>query len=112
MIHNGLPLINSLTLIPHRKSTFVNLERIRSTVQEFANISLTDEMVWKDTRSTTFQLLTREFYWKCIHNIFQVGDFWIHIQHSEVFGRCHICDVPETLEHIVLECRAPEQKTM
>jgi hypothetical protein len=39
-----------------------------------------------------------------------VGDFWTHIPHSEVFGRCHICNVPETLEHIALECKAPEQK--
>jgi hypothetical protein len=103
-------IINSLTMIPHRKSTFVNLERIRCAVKECSNITPTDEMIWKGIRSSTFQRLTREFYWKCIHNIFRVGDFWNHIQNSEIFGRCHICEVPETLEHIALECRAPEQK--
>jgi hypothetical protein len=103
-------IINSLISIPHRKSTFVNLERIRCAVEEISNITPTDEMIWKSIRSRTFQRLTRELYWKCIHNIFRVGDFWTHIQNSEVFGRCHICGVPETLEHIALECSAPEQE--
>jgi hypothetical protein len=108
-------IINTLILIPHCKSTFVNLEQIRCAVQEFSNIILTDEMIWKSIRSSTFQRLTREFYWKCIHNIFRVGHFWTHIQHSEVFGSCHICDVPETLEHIrefaqshMSHCMAPD----
>ncbi|KAJ6593712.1 hypothetical protein B0H19DRAFT_921444 [Mycena capillaripes] len=95
-------IITSLTLIPHCKSTFVNLEQICCTVEEFSNITPIDEKIWKGIRSTTFQRLTCKFYWKCIHNIFRVGDFWTHIQHSEVFGYCHICDVPETLEHIAL----------
>jgi hypothetical protein len=55
-------IINSLTTIPHRKSTFVNLERIRCAVQEFSNIAPTDKMIWQSIRSTTFQRLTREFY--------------------------------------------------
>ena len=103
-------IINTLNLIPRRKSTFVNLERIRCAVEDACHITPTDEMIWKSIRSTIFQRLTREFYWKCIHNVFRVGDFWTHIQNSEVLGRCHVCDVPETLEHIALECNAPERK--
>jgi hypothetical protein len=54
--------------------------------------------------------LSREFFWKCIHNTFRVGDFWSHIDTLEIQGRCHVCDVPETLEHIALECSTPERK--
>jgi hypothetical protein len=39
-----------------------------------------------------------------------VGDFWYHIDTLELQGRCHVCGVPETLEHIALECDAPGQK--
>ncbi|KAJ7903231.1 hypothetical protein B0H13DRAFT_2025770, partial [Mycena leptocephala] len=28
----------------------------------------------------------------------------------ETNGRCHVCDVTESLEHIALECYSPEQK--
>jgi hypothetical protein len=66
-------------------------------------------MIWKAIRSSTFQRLTREFYWKCLHDIFRVGHLWTHVQHSEILGCCHVCSVPETLEHIALECNAPGQ---
>jgi hypothetical protein len=39
-----------------------------------------------------------------------VGDFWLHIDTLEIRGQCHFCNVPETLEHIALECDAPGQK--
>ncbi|KAJ7886963.1 hypothetical protein B0H13DRAFT_1627674, partial [Mycena leptocephala] len=63
-----------------------------------------DEMIWKSVRSVTLQRLTREFFWKCIHNTFRVGEFWSHVDTLEMRGQCHVCDVPETLEHIALDC--------
>jgi hypothetical protein len=93
-----------------RKSTFVNLDRVRCSIQEISNYTPTDQKIWRSIRSTTFQRLTREFFWKCIHNTFRVGDFWTHIDTLQVRGRCHSCDVPETLEHLALECNAPGQQ--
>ncbi|KAJ6478373.1 hypothetical protein C8R45DRAFT_934143 [Mycena sanguinolenta] len=57
----------------------------------------------------TLQRLTREFYWKCIHNTFRVGDFWLHIEALSVRAEGQTCRVPDTLEHIALECTAPGQ---
>jgi hypothetical protein len=37
---------------------------------------------------------------------FRVGNFWWHIDILEIRGRCHHCQVPESLEHIALECNA------
>ncbi|KAJ7366024.1 hypothetical protein DFH08DRAFT_679767, partial [Mycena albidolilacea] len=54
--------------------------------------------------------LTQEFFWKCIHNTFRVGDFWTQVKNSEIKGIYHTCGVPESLEHIALECDAPGQK--
>jgi hypothetical protein len=41
---------------------------------------------------------------------FKVGDIWYHIDTHEIRGQCHSCGVPETLEHIALECDASGQK--
>jgi hypothetical protein len=100
-------LIRSLKPLPQRKQTLINLDRIRCAVQEISDCTPTDAMIWTSIRSGTLQRLTREFYWKCVLNTFRVGDFWEHIQNSEIFG---ICNVTETLEHIALECNAPERR--
>jgi hypothetical protein len=59
--------IKSLHPTPHRKSTLINLERIRGSVEEFCDISPTDAAICKSIRTTTIQRLTRNFYWKCMY---------------------------------------------
>ncbi|KAJ7181913.1 hypothetical protein C8R46DRAFT_885333, partial [Mycena filopes] len=44
------------------------------------------------------------------HNIFHIGSFWDHVPDLERLGNCVVCGVPETLEHVMLECDAPGQK--
>jgi hypothetical protein len=103
-------IIRSLRPKPHRNSTFINLYRIRCAVEEISMYSPSDETIWRSVRSVTLQRLTREFLWKCIHNTFRVGDFYSHIDILEIRGRCHACEVPDTLEHIALECDAHGQQ--
>ncbi|KAJ7839656.1 hypothetical protein B0H13DRAFT_1650072 [Mycena leptocephala] len=102
-------IIRSLRPRPYRKFTFTNLDRIRCSVQEISQYTPSDEVIWRSTRSVTLQRTTREFFWKCIHNTFRVGDFWSHLDTLEIHGQCHTCGVPETLEHIALECNAAGQ---
>ncbi|KAJ7310776.1 hypothetical protein DFH08DRAFT_625475, partial [Mycena albidolilacea] len=78
--------------------------------QEISKYNPSDEMIWKSVRSVTLHRLTRDFFWKCIHNTFRVGEFWIHIDGLEIQGQCHTCQVPETLEHIALDCNSPGPK--
>jgi ribonuclease HI len=52
----------------------------------------------------------REFLWKCIHNTFRAGDFWSHMDALKINGRCPVCNVTESQQHIALECYSPEQK--
>ncbi|KAJ7672968.1 hypothetical protein DFH06DRAFT_1266805 [Mycena polygramma] len=89
-----------------KKSTFINLDRIRCSVQEISDYTPTDEMIWSSIRSTNLRRLHRELFWKSIHDIFRVGDFWIHIDNLEVIATCKTCGVPETSEHIAMECDA------
>ncbi|KAJ6471248.1 hypothetical protein C8R47DRAFT_988299 [Mycena vitilis] len=95
---------------PFRKSTFINLDRIRCSVQEISDYTPTNEMIWSSIRSTNLRRLHRELFWKSIHDIFRVGDFWIHIDNLEVIATCKTCGVPETLEHIAMECDASGAK--
>ncbi|KAJ7776419.1 hypothetical protein B0H16DRAFT_1302521 [Mycena metata] len=97
---------------PYRRSTFVNLDRTRSAIESISGYTPTDATIWNSLRSTTLQRLTREFLWKCVHNTFRVGDFWGHIDTKELYGPCHFCDAPETLEHIALGCEAHGQKVI
>ncbi|KAJ6537829.1 hypothetical protein B0H19DRAFT_961820, partial [Mycena capillaripes] len=65
----------------------VNLDHIKCEVEEISNLTPSDEKVWKSIRSVTFQRLTQEFFWKCIHNTFRVSDFWLHIPTLQCSGQ-------------------------
>ncbi|KAJ6452006.1 hypothetical protein C8R47DRAFT_998274 [Mycena vitilis] len=105
-------VIKSLQSKSECKSTFVNLDRVRCSVQKISGYTPGDETIWKSTRSLTLQRLTREFFWNCIHNTFRVGEYWSHLDNLEICGQCSTCGIPETLEHIALECHAPGQGTI
>ncbi|KAJ7714787.1 hypothetical protein B0H14DRAFT_2288245, partial [Mycena olivaceomarginata] len=44
------------------------------------------------------------------HYTFGVSDFWLHVDTLEIRGTFPACNVPESLEHIALECDALRQK--
>ncbi|KAJ7237239.1 hypothetical protein C8J57DRAFT_1087743 [Mycena rebaudengoi] len=70
----------------------------------------TENAIWMSLRSSNILRLTRNFLWKCMHNIFHVGSFWDHVPNLEILGQCPVCGVPESLEHILLECSAAGQQ--
>ncbi|KAJ6609807.1 hypothetical protein B0H10DRAFT_1633248, partial [Mycena sp. CBHHK59/15] len=105
-------IIRSLHPTPHQKSMFVNLDRIRSTVEEISSYTPFDAMIWRLIRFSSIQRLSWEFLWKCIHNTFRVGDFWSHSDTLQRNSTCHLFNVTKSLEHIALECDSPEQKIM
>ncbi|KAJ7216124.1 hypothetical protein C8J57DRAFT_1096195 [Mycena rebaudengoi] len=102
-------VINSLKVSPRRKSAETNLNRIRCCIKEVSDYLSSDETIWRSLRSPDIQRLTRNFPWKCVHNIFRVGDFWRHIYNLEIFSQCTYCNVDESLEHIMLDCAGQRQ---
>ncbi|KAJ7708639.1 hypothetical protein B0H17DRAFT_1030346 [Mycena rosella] len=78
--------IKALRPKPHHKYTSINLDRICCSVEEISKYTPTDEMIWKSIRTMTLQHLSREFFWKCVHNTFRVGDFWTRINTMEIRG--------------------------
>ncbi|KAK6977477.1 hypothetical protein R3P38DRAFT_2810030 [Favolaschia claudopus] len=93
-----------------RKSTISNLDRTRHCVNDEFNFYPSDTTIWRSLRSTDINRLTRNFLWKCMHETFHVGTFWDNVPNLHHLAYCQTCAVPETMEHIVLECEAPGQK--
>ncbi|KAK7061752.1 hypothetical protein R3P38DRAFT_2494191 [Favolaschia claudopus] len=93
-----------------RKSTNSNLDRARCCVNDEFDFYPNDGTIWKSLRSTDINRLTRNFLWKCMHETFHVGTFWDKVPHLEHLGNCPTCTVPDTMEHIALECSAPGQR--
>lgn len=51
-------IIRSMCLAPHRKSTFINLDRIRCSVEEISGYTPSDTMIWTSIRSSSIQRLS------------------------------------------------------
>ncbi|KAJ6506347.1 hypothetical protein C8R47DRAFT_1192275 [Mycena vitilis] len=103
-------IIQSLNDKPLRKSTENHLDRIRCCIADEFNFEPTDAAIWSSLRSTHIHRLSRNFLWKSVHNIYHVGAFWERIPHLEMFATCSACRLPESMEHIMLECESPGQR--
>ncbi|KAJ7820478.1 hypothetical protein B0H13DRAFT_1614032 [Mycena leptocephala] len=103
-------VIKSMRDKPTRKSTTSNLDRIRCCVAEEFGYQPTDSTIWASIRSNNIHRLTRNFLWKSLHDAYHVGFFWDHVPNMEILGQCSTCRMPESLEHIMLECNAPGQQ--
>ncbi|KAJ6553279.1 hypothetical protein B0H19DRAFT_1211046 [Mycena capillaripes] len=97
-------IIEALREKPTRKSTATNLDRIRCCIEETFGYRPTDSAIWTSIRSNNIHRLSRNFLWKCVHNIFHVGSYWDHVPNLEMLGQCQTYGVLESLEHIILEC--------
>ncbi|KAJ7432874.1 hypothetical protein FB451DRAFT_1345215 [Mycena latifolia] len=84
---------------PTRKSTISNLDRVRGCVADEFSFEPTDSAIWTSLRSRDIPRVTRNFLWKCMHDI-----------SCRMFGKCSPCQVPESLEHIMLDCNAHGQR--
>ena len=92
---------------PPRRGSDLNVGRIQACVEELFDIAPTPEAVWRSTRHKDLTKKTQDFLWKCIHDAFKIGRFWSRIENYERRGVCTLCEVEESMEHILTECEAP-----
>ncbi|KAK7013690.1 hypothetical protein R3P38DRAFT_2545700 [Favolaschia claudopus] len=102
-------LINSISR-RRCKSTTANLDRVRCCIADEFSFAPSDATIWRSIRSTDISRVIRNFLWKCMHDAFRIGLFWDKITNLEHFGQCLSCRVPESMEHILLECDIPGQR--
>ncbi|KAJ3816644.1 hypothetical protein F5880DRAFT_1626472 [Lentinula raphanica] len=77
-----------------RRATKCNIGRIQACIEECTDIG----------RRVQF------FLWMTVHDAYKVGSYWEQIPGYEHRANCQHCRVPETMEHILLECECSGQK--
>jgi len=93
-----------------RKNAAHNLGMTRGTQKEINGKEPNDEKIWNSIRSKDLSQRARAFLWKVIHNAYKCGKYWQNIPECEYRGNCHVCDVEENMEHILVECKASGQE--
>ncbi len=95
-----------------RQATVRMLDQVTAALEVQTGIRPTEVKVWKAIRSRDMPRKVRDFWWKALHDALRVGGFWMHIPGYETRAICDACGCEESLEHIMLECDAPGQKTI
>ena len=93
-----------------RMETTVNLDMTRHATSARAGRKPTDPTIWKSIASKDFPTRIRAFLWRTMHGAYKIGNYWRHIPQCGQRADCHTCDVPESMEHILTECRETGQE--
>ena len=89
-----------------RPATANNLERARDAVARYTRKLETDKTIWHGLQKPTIRVKIRQFLYKAMHETQKIGNFWAHIPGYEERQNCTTCNVPETMSHILILCRA------
>ena len=84
----------------------INLHNIREALLAYNGELETDETIWNSTRNHALRLPIRQFLYKAIHGTQKFGRYWAHVENFEEHEFCNTCNTTETMEHILLHCRA------
>ncbi|KAJ7626948.1 hypothetical protein FB45DRAFT_1059828 [Roridomyces roridus] len=97
---------------PVREKTKQMLSRAREAATLLGGRTPTDAEIWKSLYHPDITRKTRDFLWRCMHQAYKVGTYWLNIPTYEHYAECRHCHVDDTLEHILLECDAPGREKM
>ncbi|KAH6910868.1 hypothetical protein BKA70DRAFT_1424541 [Coprinopsis sp. MPI-PUGE-AT-0042] len=96
-----------------RESTGLNLERMRSTMEERSNVQFQDEAIWKSLRNKNIpSKKISTFLWKTIHAAHACGKFWEKMMGLEEQAVCPECRETESIEHILIDCIALQNSNL
>ncbi|TFK78377.1 hypothetical protein K466DRAFT_614661 [Polyporus arcularius HHB13444] len=97
---------------PERPATDNMVARIQATLAQDTKREPTAAKIWAAIRHRDIARKMRDFLWKATHDALRVGRYWEHIPGYEQRALCGVCGVTDSLEHILLECDAPGQRTV
>jgi len=93
-----------------RPSTTQNLELTREALKAFQNTSETDETLWQNLRKRTIRTRVQQFLYKAMHKTPMIGEIWFNIPGYGERGICGICNLTESMSHILTTCEADPVK--
>ncbi|KAG1859325.1 hypothetical protein DFJ58DRAFT_715721 [Suillus subalutaceus] len=79
-----------------RRLTTMNIAMTQYTICDINGETPTSNQIWLLIRAREIPTSVPGFLWKC--------EFWDKIPHCENRGKCGLCDSPESMEHILLDC--------
>ncbi|KAG2755617.1 hypothetical protein P692DRAFT_201836748 [Suillus brevipes Sb2] len=89
-----------------RRYTVMNMAITQHAVLDISGKMSSREQVWISIRDRDIPKSIQGFLWKSIHRAYKIGEFWDKIPNYEGRGECGICRLPETMEHILIECNS------
>ncbi|PBK78778.1 hypothetical protein ARMSODRAFT_866108, partial [Armillaria solidipes] len=103
-------LIRDLKIVSPRTKTLQNMDITRWNVASRTGILPEASKIWKSLNCKDIRKPVQVFLWRTMHGAYKIGPYWDHIPNYEHRSNCPICEVPETMEHILIDCRAPERQ--
>ncbi|KAG1760574.1 ribonuclease H-like protein [Suillus occidentalis] len=94
----------SQVTIKPRRLTAMNMAMTQYAVCDINGETPTSDQVWSSIRAKDIPANIRGFLWKSLHGAYKIGEFWDKIPHCENRGKCGLCDSPESMEHILIDC--------
>ena len=95
-----------------RHTTTRNLQTTRDAIHAYCGNLETDESLWKGTRNPNIRTRIQQFLYKTLHGTQKIGSFWSNITEYENRQNCTICNVTESMEHILIHCAAIPTRTI
>ena len=83
-----------------------NLESAQIAIAEYTQTLETDETIWRGLQKPTIRIKIRQFLYKAMYETQKIGHFWSHIPGYKERQNCPTCQVPESMTHILIHCRA------
>ena len=111
-------IIQSLKMAEESHKQKLNWKQTKKNLRAFAQ-EATEEalhfrpspnLIWKSIRSKDIPHNIQSFLWMTLHDGYKIGHYWDNIQNHKDRGICKTCDVHETMQHILTQCRAPGQE--
>ena len=95
-----------------REAAQENLEKTRNAVRRYCNAYETNKAIWQSLRKNVLRTRVKQFLYKTMHQAYMVGPAWKHIPNFRHRQVCAICNVEDSMEHILTECSSPERQTV
>jgi hypothetical protein len=105
---------NKMRTYKKRARTEINLERVKACAKDTFGRTLTNAILWRSLKSKDLPRQKQTFKWMLLHDAYKVGTHWIDAGNPELQERsqCRVCQITETMEHILTECNAPGQQDL
>lgn len=96
---------------PYTWQTLSNLDITRHAIHDTTGNLETDATLWRSIRHPDIRRPIQAFLYRAMAGSLRIGDFWQKIPNYEQRAICMRCasNQLETLEHILIECDAPER---